>query len=327
MARKKKKSRRSSLPKWTFPLFVVLALLLTVLTFSGEELGFDASFLETCMNAVDRILYGGPTGPDPSLPTTGEAKVYVIDVGQGESILITTPETSMLIDAGENDKGDEVLDFIDALGLDKIDYALATHPHSDHIGGLDTVLDNIEVGEVLFGEVPDEIIPTTKTYADVLDAIERNNVPLSLALPGDEYDLGCGAVVTVLGPISQEVTQLNNTSVVCRLDFGETSFLFNGDQEAPMERLLVEHRAALDCDVMTMGHHGSSTSSTQEYVEAVSPQYATISCGKGNKYGHPNREVLELLEEEHIEYYRTDLSGNITFSSNGKKITVRTQKP
>ena len=140
---------------------------------------------------IDRILYGGPTSPAPTLPASGELKVYVIDVGQGESILITTEENSLLIDAGENDKGDEVLDFINQLGLTELDYVLATHPDSDHIGGMDTVLENIDVpGGVFFGEMPDDLIPTTKTYEDVLDVIEEKDIPLFTAAAGDTIDLG-----------------------------------------------------------------------------------------------------------------------------------------
>ena len=306
--RKRKKQYNQSLPKWAITTFAVLAVVLSVITFGGELTGMDTSFFQQCLDRIDRILYGGPTSPAPSLPATGEAKVYIIDVGQGESILITTDEKSMLIDAGENNMGDEVLEFIDTLGLDSLDYALATHPHSDHIGGLDTVLENIPVGEVL-------------------DVIEQKNIPLTQVDSGDTIDLGSGAVVTVLGPVTEEVEDLNNTSVVCRLDFGETSFLFNGDQEEPMEQLLIENNANLDCDMMTMGHHGSSTSSSREYLDAVSPEYASISCGKANKYGHPHDETVENLEQLDIPYYRTDLSGNITFTSDGETISVRTEKP
>ena len=328
MAKRKNKKVNPSLPRWVVSVFVAIALVLSVLTFGGELAGMDTSFLQSCMDAIDRLLYGGPTSPAPSLPASGQAKVYIIDVGQGESILITTEERSMLIDAGENDKGDEVLAFLDTLGLDSLDYALATHPDSDHIGGLDTVLESIEVGEVFFGEIPAKLTPTTKTYEDVLDVIEEKDIPLSLAHAGDIIDMGSGAQLTILGPIDpQQATSKNNASLVSRLDFGETSFLFNGDQEAPMEKMLLENGVDLDCDMMTMGHHGSSTSSTPEYLEAVSPDYASISCGRGNKYGHPHDETIENLEELGVEYYRTDLSGNITFTSDGKTISVRTEKP
>lgn len=324
---KRKKQYNQRLPKWVVSVFAVIAVILSIITFGGDVIGVDTSFVQECMNVIDRILYGGPTGPTPSLPTSGQAKVYIIDVEQGESILITTEEKSMLIDAGENNMGQTVLDFIDTLGLDHLDYVLATHPHSDHIGGMDTVLENIDVGEVFFGDLPDELTPTTKTYEDVLDAIEEKDIPLSLAAPGDTLDLGNGAVLTFLGPVTQDISSLNNASVVSRLDFGETSFLFNGDQEVPMEELLLDSNSYLDCDMMTMGHHGSSTSSSQAYVDAVSPDYAVISCGRGNKYGHPHKETTTMLDEMDIEYYRTDLSGNITFTSNGKDISVRTEKP
>ena len=270
MAKRKNKKVNPSLPRWVVSVFVAIALVLSVLTFGGDLAGMDTSFLQSCMDAIDRLLYGGPTSPAPSLPASGQAKVYIIDVGQGESILITTEERSMLIDAGENDKGDEVLAFLDTLGLDSLDYALATHPDSDHIGGLDTVLENIEVGEVFFGEIPAKLTPTTKTYEDVLDVIEEKDIPLSLAHAGDIIDMGSGAQLTILGPIDpQQATSKNNASLVSRLDFGETSFLFNGDQEAPMEKMLLENGVDLDCDMMTMGHHGSSTSSTPEYLEAT----------------------------------------------------------
>ena len=141
MAKRKNRKVNPSLPRWVVSVFVAIALVLSVLTFGGDLAGMDTSFLQSCMDAIDRLLYGGPTSPAPSLPASGQAKVYIIDVGQGESILITTEERSMLIDAGENDKGDEVLAFLDTLGLDSLDYALATHPDSDHIGGLDAVID------------------------------------------------------------------------------------------------------------------------------------------------------------------------------------------
>lgn len=160
MAKRRRRKQNNNLPKWVLSAFAAAAVILSVITFGGDMIGIDTSFAQECMNFIDRILYGGPTSPAPTLPASGELKVYVIDVGQGESILITTEENSLLIDAGENDKGDEVLDFIKQLGLTELDYVLATHPDSDHIGGMDTVLENIDVpGGVFFGEMPDESDP------------------------------------------------------------------------------------------------------------------------------------------------------------------------
>ena len=328
MAKRRKKKTNPALPKWAVTVFAVIAVVLSIFTFGGDLIGIDTSFAQQAMDFIDRILYGGPTGPTPSLPVSGQVKVYIIDVGQGESILVTTDQSSLLIDAGENDKGDEVLEFLDQLGLEKLDYVIATHPDADHIGGMDTVLQNIEVTDgVFFGYLPDKLIPTTKTYEDLLDVIEQKNLDLSLLRAGDTLDLGSGAVLSVLGPVTEEIDSKNNGSVVSRLDFGETSFLFNGDQEKEMEKLLLQSGADLDCDMMTMGHHGSSTSSTQEYLDAVTPEYASISCGKGNKYNHPHKETIQKLEQMDVEYYRTDLSGNITFTSDGSTNSVPPEKP
>ena len=174
MAKRRKKKTNPALPKWAVTVFAVIAVVLSIFTFGGDLIGIDTSFAQQAMDFIDRILYGGPTGPTPSLPVSGQVKVYIIDVGQGESILVTTDQSSLLIDAGENDKGDEVLEFLDQLGLEKLDYVIATHPDADHIGGMDTVLQNIEVTDgVFFGYLPDKLIPTTKTYEDLLDVIEQ----------------------------------------------------------------------------------------------------------------------------------------------------------
>lgn len=330
-------AKRKRKPSHPMPTWLVGGLAAVLLVLGGLGYGAKSGALDALPNlemqglgyelldAIDTFLYGGPTTPPPSLPAEGEVKVSVIDVGQGESILVTTPDHSLLIDAGENDKGDEVMDYLEQMGLTRLDYVLATHPHSDHIGGMDYVLGHIDVGEVLFGQVPEDLVPTTKTYTDVLEAIQQQGIPLTIVSPGDVYDLGSGAQLTILGPVG-EYDDLNNCSVVCRLDFGETSFLFNGDMEAEAEADLLASNAYLDADVTSMGHHGSRTSSSEAFLDLVDPQYAFISCGKGNMYKHPHEETLEKLDARSIPYYRTDLVGNILYTSDGQSIQVRTEK-
>lgn len=257
-------------------------------------------------------------------PAEGEVRVHFIDVGQGDSMLIEGSGESVLIDAGENDKGDEVLAYLAQAGIKKLDFAIGTHPHSDHIGGMDTVIEGIPVGKLLMPDVPDSIVPTTRTYLSMLDAAEEQGTEIFFAYPGDTYTV-CGGILSVLGPV-EDYKDLNNESLVMRFDFGETAFLFTGDQEADAEEDLLASGVEVSADVLKIGHHGSSTSTSKAFFDAVSPSIAVIECGEGNDYGHPHRETRELLEKAGIEAYRTDLNGNIVVSSDGKSLTVQADK-
>lgn len=254
----------------------------------------------------------------------GEVRVHFIDVGQGDSMLIEGNGESILIDAGENDKGDEVLAYLAQVGIEKLDIAVGTHPHADHIGGMDTIIEGIAVGKLLMPDVPDSIIPTTRTYLSMLDAAEEQGVEALFAYPGDSFSL-CGGVLEILGPV-EDYKDLNNESLVIRFDFGETSFLFTGDQEATAEKDLLDSGADVSADVLKVGHHGSSTSTSTEFFDAVSPSVAVIECGEGNDYGHPHQEIRELLEDAGTAVYRTDLNGSIIIASDGKELTVQTEK-
>ena len=333
---KRRKSKKVTevfgLPLWL--LTFISGFLVALLLFFGVRAMKNRDFRETIETAmakaeeilltIDEILYGDPLPEEPAI-AEGTLRVDIIDVGQGESILITTAEKAVLIDAGENDKGDEVLAHLESLGITSLDLAIGTHAHSDHIGGMDTVLAAIPTAEFWMGAMPENLVPSTKTYTDVLEQLDIGRIPYREPKVGTIYDLGSGGILTVLGPQGTP-NDLNNCSLVCRVDFGERSFLFNGDAEESEEKAILASGVDLDVDVMTMGHHGSSTSSSSAYFKAASPGFATISCGQGNSYGHPNSSTLKKLKNADIPYRRTDVNGTITIVTDGYTIEYSTEK-
>lgn len=250
-------------------------------------------------------------------------QVYMIDVGQGESILVRTAETVMLIDSGERDQELRVLSFLDSLGIERIDILIATHPHSDHMGSMAAVIRDKEVGRIIMPDIPREIMPTSQSFTNLLEAIAEKKLRLTQAVQGDVYELGEDTTMTILGPV-KDYDDLNNLSVVCRVDSGEVSFLFTGDMEKKAEKDLLAAGVNLNADVLGVGHHGSSTSSHVDFFEAVGPEIALISCGVDNSYGHPHREVLSLLSG--CTVYRTDRDGTVLVETNGREIAVERER-
>ena len=240
-----------------------------------------------------------------------------IDVGQGDCTLILCDGCSMLVDAGEPGYEARVLDVLAACGVEKLDYVVATHPHSDHIGGLPAVLDALEIGHVLLPRLTEAQTPTTASYRSFLDAVKQSGAAVLASAPGARFPLG-SAVVTVLGPIADSAESLNDMSVVLRVDFGVQSILLTGDMEAEEEATLLENDLPLRATVLKVGHHGSSFSTTPAFLEAVNPKIAVIECGADNDYGHPHAQLLDRLSDYANYIYRTDLCGNITLMTDGE---------
>ena len=259
-------------------------------------------------------------------PAEGELRVHMIDVGQGDSILIQTAEEAVLIDSGEAEYGDTVSDYLKSQGVEKLDLVMATHPHSDHMGSMAQIVADWPVEEFMMPIVPESLTPTSRVYENLLDALEEKELSITQPEAGTVYDLGSGARLTILAPVGEDYDNLNDWSIVCRVDFGETSFLFTGDSEKPVERDLLESGALLDADLLKVGHHGSSTSTGKTFLRAVSPDTAFISCGIGNRYGHPNQSTLDTLEEEGVEIWRTDISGSVVAVSDGSEISIISQR-
>lgn len=246
----------------------------------------------------------------------GELRVHFIDVAQGDSAFVELPDGKcMLIDAGEREYAGRIISLIDCLGYEKIDYLIATHPHADHIGGMQRVIESFRIGEIY---MPDAV-SDTKTFIDLLGAIDNLGLSVNIAKSGVFIPLSNGAVAKFVAPVSI-VDDLNNCSAVLHLGFGSRSILFMGDAEIPEEDTITDN---IDCDVLKVGHHGSHTSSGEAFLKKATPEIAIISCGEGNEYGHPHDAALMRLKYAGVnDFYRTDISGTVTVATDGEKITV-----
>ncbi len=251
-------------------------------------------------------------------PVEGSVEFHFIDVGQGDAALIRTEEGNVLIDAGTNASEEALIAYLKAEGVTELAYAVFTHPHEDHIGGADAVLEYCKVENVI---LPDATA-TTKVYERMMDAIEAEGADVIMATPDATYKVG-DLKLTVLAPIAFQYKDVNNYSVVLRADFGDTSVLFTGDAEDVSEQEMLgryELGRILDCDLLKVGHHGSDSSTTEAFLKEVSPKYAVISCGEGNDYGHPKQSILKRLEAAGVTYWRTDLLGSVVVISDGEDL-------
>lgn len=245
------------------------------------------------------------------VPAGENLVVDYIDVGQADSILITTQDEAMLIDAGNNEDGEDVVEFIKSKGITKLNYVIGTHPHEDHIGGMDDVIKNFDIGTIYMPT----ITTNTKTYEDVITEIENKNLQISESKKGDTFLLGNANCEFMTDSILDK-NNLNLSSIITRITFGNTSFLFMGDAETENE----ETRKWPKIDVLKVGHHGSDTSSSEEFLKQISPKIAVISVGKDNDYGHPSDETIKKLQNLRATIYRTDELGTIELVSNGNNI-------
>lgn len=254
--------------------------------------------------------------------STADMEVHFIDVGQADSILIESSEKYMLIDAGNNDDGEMLIEYLQKEGVQKLEYVIGTHPHEDHIGGLDDIINNFKVDTIF---MPD-ITHTTKSFEDVLMAISNQNLQITIPEVGEQYNLG-NSQFTIIAPNQNDYgEELNNYSIGIKLVHGDNSFLMCGDAEELAENDILENGIDISADVYKVSHHGSNTGTTKEFLQAISPRYALIECGVDNKYGHPHEETLELLDDMDIEVYRTDLNGTIIARSDGSQITWTSEK-
>lgn len=264
-------------------------------------------------------LFGGmvEAKEQPKSNTLAPMEVHFIDVGQGDATLIKCGDSAMLIDAGENDKGTLVQNYIKKQGVTSLDYLIVTHPDSDHSGGADVIITKYDIDTIIYPNYSKD----TATWRDVIKAMDYKNYKVTEPVVGDTYKLG-DAEFTIIAPNKKDYgDNTNDYSVGILLRHGNKKFVFTGDAEEAAEADIVANRLDVTADVLQVGHHGSKTASTTEFLKAVSPEYAVISCGEDNSYGHPHAATLNSLRSMGVKVFRTDEQGSLVATSDGKKIT------
>jgi competence protein ComEC len=294
-------------------------------TLSSETQDYVNSKLQSVKNlrilggeaVISSSLESAMLGTPSSNPTGQNLKVSYINVGQGDSILIQTPTgKNVLIDGGKSDQATTIENYLHSAGVSTLDDVIATHADSDHIGSLDSIIKDFNIGKVYMPNVTN----TTYTFEDLLTAMKSKGLTFNKVKAGGNLDLGTGIGADFVGPVKDSYTEENNCSAVLHLTYGSTSFLFTGDAETESENDMIASGANLKSTVLKVGHHGSASSTSEAFLSAVNPKYAVISVGP-NSYGHPTEEVLDRLSKHGVSVYRTDISGTIVASSDGTSVT------
>ena len=259
---------------------------------------------------------------NPELPVAdNNLVVRFVDVGQGDCEIVQFPDgRNIIIDGGTNETSSELVNAIKSYGIKRFDYVVATHPHEDHIGGLDDVVESFEIGNVYLPDTSS----SSMSFKNFLESISQSGAKVNRAYAGvtmiDETDIRA----EFLAPVNNYYEDENNYSSVLKLTYKGFSFLFTGDAETISEYDMIENGAYLKSDVLKVGHHGSTTSTSNQFLRAVNPAVAVISVGRDNSYGHPHREILERLSD--LKLYRTDLNGTVTVFCDGESLSVSTEK-
>ena len=272
-----------------------------------------------CACTVTINLGGADTSAAPN--SEGKLIVHFLDVGQGDSIFIELPNgKTMLVDAGENYHGQGIIDYVQTIGYQKLDYVVATHPHEDHIGSMPYIVRNFEIGSIY---MPD-VTANTATFESLLKAIKAKGLRVKNGRTGVHIIKDGELTADIIAPDKPDESNLNNSSIVLLLTFGNVSYLLTGDAETKELNAL---RADMHATVLKAGHHGSKTSTTQTLLKKISPSVTVISCGKNNDYGHPHAEVLKMLKSVNSSVYRTDRDQTVIVATDGSSLTVSTGNP
>lgn len=275
-------------------------------------------YLSIIIFSIIFVFYSFLFKSNPTLTQPNKMLVHYIDVGQGDSILVQVNNKNLLIDAGPVSNKDNLIYYLDSIGITSLDYIIATHPHEDHIGNMFSIINKYDVGKFYAPKVEH----TTSSFEKMVESLIVKDLKINVINENiDTIDLGDGTLLTVFSPINEEYSNLNNYSPIIKIEYGNTSFMFTGDAEKEVESEVLSKNTNLKSDVLKLGHHGSSTSTSPSFFNAVNPSIAIISLGIDNKYGHPSDKTTALLENNNLLVYRTDLDGTIILSSDGTNIT------
>lgn len=297
----KKKKNKQNLPKGISILLIIIAIF-----YSIYEKNIDKTF-------------GLPvTETFKETENTNTLDITYLDVGQADSILIQNKGHNMLIDAGNNEDGPLLVQYFKEQNITKFDYLITTHPHEDHIGGMDDIINNFDIEKIY---MPD-VTTTTKTFLDVLEAIEKKNMTYDVPNINQNFTLGNTLFQVIY--TGNDKKNLNNSSIILKATFKNTSYLFTGDATSEVEKKILNKN--IQATVLKVGHHGSKYSTTTDFLNKVNPKYAIISVGKNNSYNHPNQVTINKLEKKNIEIHRTDQEGSIFLKSDGKTINITSKK-
>ena len=322
---KKQKALFSGIILLTVIILATVAITAGIVAFISSEDTSDITS-ETILNTpggIEQKLSSQNSTVDNTDMPDHVIQVYFFDVGQADSTLLILPDNkTMLIDAGTSDTSLQLESDIRSLGITRIDILVATHPHADHIGGMSHIINSFETGEIYMPEVSH----TSRTFENLLTIIAVKGLKVFAGTAGTLIDGGDLVSIQIISPDIPDDKNLNNSSLVIRVDYGEISFLFMGDAEIPIENTIMSSVYEYSADVIKVGHHGSSTSSGLEFINGVKPGIAIISVGADNRYNHPSDEIIERYESLGATVYRTDIHGTVNVTADKKKLTVFTSK-
>lgn len=303
-------------PRGNTKKFITISIILLAVIFA-----FTVEILEKKNGGAWKNTYKN-LGLVEEYPQTSESElaVYFLDVEQSDCSILMNNGQVLMIDTGTPDQITTIREALQSLGITKIDYLIITHQHDDHMGGAQTILQNYEVANIIMPKLSKVNMVTTRAYENLLSTIKDKQVHAIAAEPNLTFDFG-NAKCIVLAPLEQD-ENLNNMSAVTKVTFGSTSFLFQGDAEKKVESAILSNGTDVSADVIKVGHHGSKTSSSEKYIDAVLPKVAVISCGVENSYGHPHSATLDTLKNIGADTYITYEYNSLCVKSDGKKITV-----